>query len=104
MKECSFYCSACRTSIYALHGELDRLLETQYALRQLSYFDIFGRTRLTLRLARITLTLPLTVDRAIEQQYLTDQASLSSSSVLPRNVKFMIRSLDAILQRLESAL
>ena len=45
--------------------ELIRLYEIQHSLRQLSYFDICGRLRLTLQLARVTLSLPCTIDRAL---------------------------------------
>lgn len=45
--------------------ELIRLYETQHALRQLSYFDVFGRLRLTLQLARVTLNIPMAIDRAM---------------------------------------
>lgn len=42
-----------------------RLLDIQHDLRQLPYRDICGRLRLTLQLARVTLEMPVAVDRAI---------------------------------------
>lgn len=45
-----------------LHVELIQLHEIQHNLRSLPYLDIFGRMRLTLRLARCTLALPCVVD------------------------------------------
>ncbi|KAF8322551.1 DnaJ-domain-containing protein [Clavulina sp. PMI_390] len=48
--------------IRILHIELIQLHEIQHNLRALSYLDVFGRLRLTLRLARCTLALPCVVD------------------------------------------
>ncbi|KAF8604672.1 DnaJ-domain-containing protein, partial [Ceratobasidium sp. AG-I] len=45
--------------------ELMRLYEIQYSLRQLSYFDVPGRLKLTMQLARLTIALPINVDKAI---------------------------------------
>ncbi|KAG9127876.1 hypothetical protein FRC07_008144 [Ceratobasidium sp. 392] len=45
--------------------ELMRLYEIQHALRQLSYFDLPGRLKLTVQLARLTIALPVNVDKAI---------------------------------------
>lgn len=45
--------------------ELVRLYDIQCGLRQLSYFDVFGRLRLTLQLARVTLGIPMAIDSAI---------------------------------------
>jgi hypothetical protein len=42
-----------------------RLLDIQHDFRQLPYLDICGRLRLTLQLARVTLEMPVAVDRAI---------------------------------------
>ncbi|KAJ3569703.1 hypothetical protein NP233_g4872 [Leucocoprinus birnbaumii] len=60
----------CRTCIVALHAELSRLLEVQQAFKELSYFDILGRTRLTIQLTRITLGLPIALERALGDQAL----------------------------------
>ncbi|CAE6375942.1 unnamed protein product [Rhizoctonia solani] len=48
-----------------LKFELMRLYEIQHALRQLSYFDVPGRLKLTIQLARLTIALPVNVDKAI---------------------------------------
>ncbi|KAG5341575.1 hypothetical protein C0989_009277 [Termitomyces sp. Mn162] len=91
----------CRTCIYALHAELMRLLEVQHAFRQLSYFDIMGRSRLTIQLTRITLSLPIALERALlEQNYADPQAS----PVIPRRVTLLIRGVDEILERMERIL
>lgn len=47
--------------------ELIRLYEIQHSLRQLSYFDVFGRLRLTLQLARVTLSIPMAIDEAMKE-------------------------------------
>jgi len=48
--------------------ELIRLYEIQQQLRALSYFDVFGRLRLTLQLARLTLTIPMLIDNAMKAE------------------------------------
>ncbi|KAK0530164.1 hypothetical protein OC834_003403 [Tilletia horrida] len=47
--------------------ELIRMYEIQHSLRQLSYFDVFGRLRLTLQLARVTLSIPMAIDQAMKE-------------------------------------
>jgi hypothetical protein len=54
-----------------LRFELIRLYEIQHSLRQLSYFDVFGRLRLSLQLARVTLSIPIAIDEAMRQDDLT---------------------------------
>ncbi|KAK0193557.1 hypothetical protein F5146DRAFT_1101505 [Armillaria mellea] len=97
----------CRTCIYALHNELCRLLEIQHALRQLSYFDLFGRSRLTVRLARITLRLPIAVEKAITDQniaYGATDADHPAAAILPSKVTLLIRGVDVALERMEKIL
>ncbi len=99
--------AACRTCIYALHNELCRLLEIQHALRQLSYFDLFGRSRLTVRLARITLRLPIAVEKAITDQniaYGATDADHPAAAILPSKVTLLIRGVDVALERMEKIL
>lgn len=48
--------------------ELMRLYEIQQSLRSLSYFNLTGRLKLTLQLARITINIPLAIDTAMKQQ------------------------------------
>ncbi|KAG6910000.1 hypothetical protein DXG01_014000 [Tephrocybe rancida] len=92
----------CRTCIYALHTELTRLLEVQHAFRQLSYFDIMGRSRLTIQLTRITLSLPIALERALlEQNYTNPEAP---PVIFPRRVTLLIRGVDDILDRMERVL
>ncbi|KAG5646113.1 hypothetical protein DXG03_004352 [Asterophora parasitica] len=93
----------CRTCIYALHAELTRLNEVQHAFRQLSYFDILGRSRLTIQLTRITLSLPIALERALrEQNYAGDPKDLPV--LLPRQVTLLIRGVDVVLDRMERIL
>jgi hypothetical protein len=49
--------------------ELIRLYEIQHSLRQLPYFDVFGRLRLSLQLARVTLSIPMAVDEAMKRDH-----------------------------------
>lgn len=56
---------ATKKYVRILHIELIQLHEIQHNLRSLPYLDIFGRMRLTLRLARCTLALPCVVDAAM---------------------------------------
>ncbi|GJN90163.1 hypothetical protein Rhopal_003162-T1 [Rhodotorula paludigena] len=48
--------------------ELIRLYEIQSALRSLGYFDVYGRLRLTLALTRVTLEIPMVLDRAMRDE------------------------------------
>lgn len=54
-----------RKYVRIIRFELIRMYEIQHNLRQLSYFDVRGRLRLTLQLARVTLSLPVVVDSAM---------------------------------------
>ncbi|PPR04584.1 hypothetical protein CVT24_012012 [Panaeolus cyanescens] len=96
---------ACRTCIYALHAELTRLLELQHEFRQLSYFDIIGRSRLTIQLTRITLRLPMALEKALQEQnryeFGDDKAK---EPVFPRRVTLLIRGVDLALERMERIL
>ena len=69
--------------------ELIRLYEIQHSLRQLSYFDVFGRLRLTLQLARVTLSIPMAIDSAMkapdESTGTADAAAAASSVPLPQS-------------------
>ncbi|CCM07054.1 uncharacterized protein FIBRA_09376 [Fibroporia radiculosa] len=58
----------CRTCILALHSELTNLLEVQRTFRSLSYLDLRRRSCLTVRLARLTVRLPIALEQAIRQQ------------------------------------
>ncbi|KAJ7022605.1 DnaJ domain-containing protein [Mycena alexandri] len=101
----------CRTCIYALHTELTRLLEVQHLFRQLSYFDILGRTRLTIQLTRITLSLPIALEKAIAEQNVNyghntdvDVPATDHDAILPRQVTLLIRGVDVVLEHMEGML
>lgn len=51
-----------------LKFELIRLYEIQHSLRALSYFDVIGRLRLTLALTRVSLEIPLVLDKAMRAE------------------------------------
>ncbi|KAG5637428.1 hypothetical protein H0H81_004635, partial [Sphagnurus paluster] len=93
----------CRTCIYALHTELARLLEVQHAFRQLSYFDVLGRSRLTIQLTRITLSLPIALERALSEQEDRDNAR-RGARLVPKQITLLIRGVDGVLARMERIL
>ncbi|KAF8626396.1 hypothetical protein AX17_006563 [Amanita inopinata Kibby_2008] len=98
----------CRTCIYALHAELTRLLEVQHAFRKLSYFDIMGRSRLTIQLTRITISLPIALERALRDQVYGGRTSaptdIEQHTIFPRRVTLLIRGVDIALERMERIL
>ncbi|KAF9523553.1 DnaJ domain-containing protein [Crepidotus variabilis] len=101
----------CRACVYALHVEITRLLELQHAFRQLSYFDIMGRSRLTIQLTRITLSLPFALEKALEERRPyesaydeSDDAKLRRGGIFPHRVTLLIKGVDVALERMERIL
>ncbi|KIJ66761.1 hypothetical protein HYDPIDRAFT_174127 [Hydnomerulius pinastri MD-312] len=108
----------CRACIIALHTELIRVLELQSAFRQLPYLDITGRSRLTIQLTRITLSLPVTLEKAIQESQNDscgaggqtgtvdgrEGGESDKAALLPRRVVLLIRGIDVILDRMERIL
>ncbi|PPQ91024.1 hypothetical protein CVT25_013949 [Psilocybe cyanescens] len=98
----------CRTCIYALHTEVSRLLEVQNAFRELSYFDLMGRSRLTIQLTRITLSLPIALEKALQDQqafeYDDDGNEKAKERIFPRQVTLLIKGVDIALARMEKIL
>lgn len=104
----------CRTCVVALHGELCRALEIQSAFRQLAYFDIAGRSRLTIQLTRITISLPVTLENAMQAQYTHPTSAhpmyhdrdkdTNKFALLPRRVVLLIRGIDVVLDHMERIL
>ena len=93
--------------MYALHAEITRLLELQHAFRQLSYFDVMGRSRLTIKLTRITLSLPFALERALLERRAFDIEGASektSEGIFPRRVTLLIKGVDIALERMENIL
>lgn len=114
---------ACRACILALHTELVRVLELQYAFRQLPYLDITGRSRLTIQLTRITLSLPVTLEKAIQdaqkdlnqshdaERHTADggdstrvEGDRDKAALLPKHVVLLIRGIDMVLDKMERIL
>ncbi|KAK4047332.1 hypothetical protein OIV83_005510 [Microbotryomycetes sp. JL201] len=60
--------------------ELIRLYQIQSNLRALSYFDILGRLRLTLALTRVTLEIPMVLDKAMREEVVVHPNPSSNSS------------------------
>lgn len=104
----------CRTCVIALHDELCRALEIQSAFHQLPYFDIAGRSRLTIQLTRITIFLPVTLENAMQAQYTNPTSAhpthrnrdkdTNKFALLPRRVVLLIRGIDVVLDRMERIL
>jgi hypothetical protein len=101
----------CRTCIYALHAQITRLLELQHAFRQLSYFDVLGRSRITIQLTRITLSLPIELERALQEQHAYEYGTREDENsekpkerLFPRHVTLLIRGVDGALERMERIL
>ncbi|KIM84399.1 hypothetical protein PILCRDRAFT_410890 [Piloderma croceum F 1598] len=99
----------CRTCVFVLHAELSRLLELQHSFRQLSYIDLVGRSRLTIQLTRVTISLPIVLEKALRDEKFIygHQRNVGvdvNLSVLPRHVDNLIRCIDVILERMERML
>ncbi|GET02739.1 DnaJ-domain-containing protein [Rhizophagus clarus] len=78
--------------------ELIRLYELQQQLRSLSYFDVFGRLRITLQLARLTLTIPMLIDNAMKAEF-DAGAKGANKGLLGDGVAKVIYSLVTVLER-----
>ncbi|EPS97251.1 hypothetical protein FOMPIDRAFT_1032027 [Fomitopsis schrenkii] len=92
----------CRTCLLALHHELSHLLEVQRAFHDLSYFDVRRRSCLTIRLARLTVALPIALERALSQE--TDdlfERAPDKTALLNARVYRLLRGLVHVLERME---
>jgi len=78
--------------------ELIRLYELQQQLRSLSYFDVFGRLRVTLQLARLTLTIPMLIDNAMKAEF-DAGAKGANKGLLGDGVAKVVSSLITVLER-----
>ena len=111
--------SACRTCIFTLHNELNRLLEAQHAFSQLSYFDVLARTRITIQLTRITVGIPVVLEQALllekgsctpsprqdsRAAELEGAETQKASSIFPRHAMLLIRAIDHVLDKMEKIL
>lgn len=57
-----------RTYALLIYIELGRIHRVQKRLMGLGYLDVVGRARLTIHLVRVTLAVPMRVDRALKQR------------------------------------
>lgn len=57
-----------RTYALLVYIELGRIHRVQKRLMGLGYFDVVGRARLTIHLVRVTLAVPMRVDRALKKR------------------------------------
>ena len=57
-----------RTYALLIYVELGRIHRVQQRLMELRYLDVVGRTRLTIHLVRVTLAVPVRVDRALKER------------------------------------
>ncbi|THH21254.1 hypothetical protein EW146_g242 [Bondarzewia mesenterica] len=122
----------CRVLTYTLLGTLSHLLETHASLAKLSYLSIRPRVRLTLRLVRITLGLPIALEDAVHQHRRArarsrarrrrrhehdigdfndavsgaeeEDGHKTRGQVLPRRVLLLIEGLVVVLERIERVL
>ena len=110
---------ACRTCIFTLHNELNRLLEAQHAFSQLSYFDVLARTRITIQLTRITVGIPVVLEQALLLEKSSSPShtrqesraaegdwneSQKAASIFPRHAMLLIRAIDHVLDKMEKIL
>lgn len=63
-----------------------------------------GRSRLTIQLTRITLSLPITLESAIREQNMHYGLEGDQAIILPRQVTLLIRGVDVVLDRMERIL
>lgn len=75
------------------------MYELQQQLRSLSYFDVFGRLRLTLQLARLTLTIPVLIDGAMKAEFDALGTKGTNKGLLGDGVAKVISSLVTVLER-----
>lgn len=99
----SFLSKACRACIFALHSEVSRLLEVQHAFRELSYFDLRRRSRLTLELTRIAISLPFVLERAIQEQR-DQEPEGNANALLNRRVRSLLRNSALLIEKMEQLL
>lgn len=61
-----------------------------------------GRSRLTIRLARITVTLPISLENAIRGPDISQDTG--GKDLFPRHLKLLIHAVDLLLERMERLL
>lgn len=93
----------CRACVLALHTQVSRLIEVQHAFRQLSYFDIRRRFRLTLELTRIAISLPIALEQAIAKAK-EDRRDSETNAILNHRLRSILRGSARVLARVEQFL
>jgi len=77
-----------RTYALLIYIELRRINRVQKRLMGLGYLDVLGRTKLTIHLVRVTLAVPMRVDRALKQReekaWRAKVAGLQARGITPR--------------------
>jgi hypothetical protein len=80
-----------RTYALLIYIELGRIHRVQKRLLGLGYFDVVGRARLTIHLVRVTLAVPMRVDRALKQReekaWRARQAGLQAAGLPQEDVR-----------------
>ncbi|KAI0067362.1 DnaJ-domain-containing protein [Artomyces pyxidatus] len=118
----------CRALTHTLLSTLSHLLDTHASLAKLSYFSLRPRARLSIRLARITLALPLALDRemalqrrararsrrrrehAVDMDVVDDNRDIEiderkpERTLFPRRILVLIESLIVGLEKMEGVL
>lgn len=76
-----------RTYALLIYIELGRIHRVQKRLMGLGYLDVVGRARLTIHLVRVTLAVPMRVDRALKQReekaWRAKAAGLQAAGITP---------------------
>ncbi|KAH8594460.1 putative DnaJ like protein subfamily B member 11 [Bisporella sp. PMI_857] len=80
-----------RTYALLVYIELGRIHKVSKRLMGLGYLDVFGRTKMTIHLARVTLAFPMRVDRALklreERAWRAECAGLRARGITPPEKK-----------------
>ncbi|CAG8556995.1 11944_t:CDS:2 [Ambispora gerdemannii] len=79
--------------------ELMRVYDLQQELRSLSYFDVFGRLRLTLQLARLTLSIPMLIDQAMKHEFAVNGGKGKYRGLLGDGMAKVLAGLVTLLER-----
>ncbi|KAI0270159.1 hypothetical protein BGY98DRAFT_1091329 [Russula aff. rugulosa BPL654] len=100
----------CRALTHTVIATLSHLLDTHASLAKLSYFSLRPRARLSLRLARITLALPLALEQELRYQRKNEEEAERDSYgrdervFFPRRVMILIEGIVLSLEKMEGVL
>jgi len=99
--------------------EVMKLYELQASLRALSYFNLLGRLRLSLALARVTISIPMRIDEAMREEASSEEGGSDDGDsdadephaqkpprrkgILPPKVAGLLEATVAVLERGERA-